>query len=211
MSSGETRAAVAMLATLVPAYPRDRNDRCATVSTRSRERAAAARLFETSYRRLLTEAAVGSMLIFITYNCIESGGDMGADDMLTRLERATNAHDLEALVDCFAVDYRNETPAHPARSFVGRDQVRANWGQIFEGVPDLQARVVASVVDDATVWSEWEMWGTRRDGNAHAMRGVVVFRVVDSRASSGRFYVEPVDRSAGDVNEAIRSAVGTER
>ena len=41
-----------------------------------------------------------------------------------RLHAAVNRHDLDAMVGCFAVDFVNETPAHPARSFRGRDQVR---------------------------------------------------------------------------------------
>jgi ketosteroid isomerase-like protein len=43
---------------------------------------------------------------------------------IERLVLATNRHDLDALAACFAADYENETPAHPARSFRGRDQVR---------------------------------------------------------------------------------------
>jgi hypothetical protein len=35
--------------------------------------------------------------------------------MLGILERATNEHDLDALVDCFADDYLNETPAGTRR------------------------------------------------------------------------------------------------
>jgi limonene-1,2-epoxide hydrolase len=128
--------------------------------------------------------------------------------MLRALEQATNAHDLEALVDCFAPAYRNETPAHPARSFRGREQVRTNWRQIFAGVPDLRARVVHSAVTGATVWSEWEMSGTRRDGAEHLMRGVVIFEVADGRATAARFYLEPVDRSSSDVNAAVQASVG---
>ncbi len=74
-------------------------------------------------------------------------GDGSPSAMLDRLARATNAHDLDALVDCFAADYRNETPAHPSRSFTGRDQVRSNWTQIFTAVPDLRATVLRSAVD----------------------------------------------------------------
>ena len=128
--------------------------------------------------------------------------------MLRTLERATNAHDLEALADCFAEDYVNETPVHPARGFRGREQVRANWRQIFAAVPDLQARVLRSTVDGATVWSEWDMSGTRRDGAPHLMRGVVVFEVADDRAASARFYLEPVDPSPMDIDAAVRAAVG---
>lgn len=128
--------------------------------------------------------------------------------MLHRLVQATNDHDLEALVDCFAVDFVNETPAHPARGFRGREQVRTNWSQIFAGVPDLGATVGRSAVDGSTVWSEWEMSGTRRDGAAHLMRGVVIFDVEDGRATAARFYLEPVDHGAGDVNAAVQAAVG---
>jgi ketosteroid isomerase-like protein len=134
---------------------------------------------------------------------------MDATTMLRNLQRATNERDLAALVDCFADDYRNETPVHPARSFRGREQVRANWRQIFAGVPDLRAQVLRSTVDGGSVWSEWEMSGTRRDGAAHLMRGVVIFEVEDRRATSARFYLEPVDRSDTDVNAAVRADVGT--
>ena len=134
---------------------------------------------------------------------------MGADDMLWRLVRATDEHDLEALVDCFAADYVNETPAHPARGFTGREQVRRNWSQIFTGVPDLRARVLRHVAEGDAVWSEWEMWGTRRDGAPHLMRGVIIFEVHDDRATAARFYLEPVDQAPTDVNDAVRAAVGT--
>ena len=43
-----------------------------------------------------------------------------------RLVQAMNAHDLEAHVACFRDDYRSEQPAHPARTFTGREQVRQN-------------------------------------------------------------------------------------
>ena len=53
-----------------------------------------------------------------------NAADMTTSPMATidRLVRATNDHDLERLVDCFEPGYRNETPAHPARGFTGRDQ-----------------------------------------------------------------------------------------
>ena len=127
--------------------------------------------------------------------------------MVDRLVLATNRHELDALVDCFAEDYRNETPAHPERGFVGRDQVRRNWEQIFARVPDVEARVLRQVSDGDTVWSEWEMRGTRRDGSPHLMRGVILFGVTQGRASWARFYLEPVQEAGGDVNEAVRRAV----
>jgi ketosteroid isomerase-like protein len=130
-----------------------------------------------------------------------------ARDMVNRLVDATNAHDIEALVGCFGEDYANETPLHPARSFRGRDQVRRNWEQIFAFVPDLHVEVVRLVADDVTAWSEWEMRGTRRDGTAHQMRGVIVWGVRDGLAQWARFYLEPVDEGAGTVDDAVRAQV----
>ena len=130
----------------------------------------------------------------------------GPEALVKRLCRAVNEHDLEALTDCFALDYRNETPAHPARGFQGRSQVRRNWEQIFAAVPDITAEV-RLIADHQTVWSEWEMRGTRQDGSPHLMRGVVIFGVDRGEATWARFYLEPVQEGGGDVDETIRRAV----
>jgi hypothetical protein len=124
-----------------------------------------------------------------------------------RLERATNEHDLEALVACFTADYRNETPAHPERGFTGREQVRKNWTQIFAAIPDVTSEVLRYVVDGDVVWTEWEHRGTRCDGSPHIMRGVVIFGVVDGLAAWARFYLEPVQQAAGTVDDAVNRQV----
>jgi ketosteroid isomerase-like protein len=128
-----------------------------------------------------------------------------AATMVERLLAATNARDLDALVDCFGPGYVNETPLHPARGFTGPEQVRRNWQQIFSFVPDLRATVTRQVVDEDQAWTEWEMSGTRPDGSPHLMRGVIIFTVADGRASAARFYLEPVDLGSGDVNAAVQS------
>ncbi len=124
-------------------------------------------------------------------------------EVLDRLVTATNGHDLDALVGCFAADYVNQTPAHPPRGFRGRDQVRRNWTAIFAGVPDLTARVINTAVDGNQVWTEWEMGGTRQNGKPHAMVGVVIFGVEDEHIVSARFYLEPVESTSGDVDAAV--------
>ncbi|MCU1367753.1 MAG: hypothetical protein JWN39_3392 [Ilumatobacteraceae bacterium] len=128
--------------------------------------------------------------------------------MVERLRDATNAHDLDALVDCFAESYRNETPAHPGRGFTGREQVRSNWQQIFAAVPDLTATVQHTVTNCEEIWSEWEMRGTRPDGSPHLMRGVIIFGVGEGRASWARFYLEPVDVGQEGASAAVRHIVG---
>jgi ketosteroid isomerase-like protein len=130
-----------------------------------------------------------------------------AEDFLDRLQAATHAHDVDAVVDCFTSDYENVAPAHPARSFTGRDQVRKNWDEIFAFVPDITVRVLAQVGDDREVWSEWEMSGTRRDGSPHLLRGVIVFSLRNGRASAARFFLEPVDADPVTIDEAVARQV----
>jgi ketosteroid isomerase-like protein len=130
--------------------------------------------------------------------------------MLQRLQAATNDHDLDGIVACFGRDYRNETPAHPARGFTGAAQVRRNWEQILGAVPDLTAEVLRWTVDGDMVWSEWEQRGTRRDGSALLMRGVILFGVEDGVASWARFYLEPVDPDTADVDATVRNQTTNE-
>ena len=128
--------------------------------------------------------------------------------LLERLVTAASGHDLDAMVVCFAPDYRNETPAHPAQGFTGRDQVRRNWEQIFAVMPDLTATVLRSACDGEVVWSEWQMTGTRPDGIAMQMAGVVIFGVRGEQFAWARFYLEPVQAGGPDVDETVRQRVG---
>jgi ketosteroid isomerase-like protein len=136
---------------------------------------------------------------------LDSGGPAA---MVERLCRATNARDLDALVACFADDYRNETPVHPERGFTGREQVRKNWQEIFSVIRDVHAEVLRVAVDGDTVWSEWEHRGTRPDGWPHVMRGVVIFGVTGGVATWARFYLEPLQEEGGDVDTFRRRQVG---
>ena len=127
----------------------------------------------------------------------------------SRIVEAIGTHDLDRLVACFAVDVQSETPAHPARGFVGRDQVRRNWAQIFGAVPDIEAVVVRAAVDGSIEWTELEFHGHRRDGTPHRMRGVTVNTITDGLVTAVRFYLEPVDDAALDADAAVARIVGT--
>jgi len=129
--------------------------------------------------------------------------------VVERLLEAVNAHDLDAMVGLFADDFVNETPAHPQRAFRGNQQVRRNWAQIFAGVPDLRARVPRLAVDGDTVWTEWDISGTRGDGAAFLMRGVSIFGVTEGRLAWVRFYLEPVEETSGNVDAHTVRVVGT--
>ena len=112
---------------------------------------------------------------------------------IDRLTAATNAHDVDGIVACFADDYELTSPNHPSRSFRGTAQVRRNWEGFFAGVPDLSTRVVRSACDGETIFTEWEMTGTRRDGVKHHLTGVFVFGVREEKIRWGRMFLEPVD------------------
>lgn len=130
--------------------------------------------------------------------------------VVQRLRLATNAHHIDAIVGCFALNYRNETPAHPARNFVGNEQVRRNWTQILAAIPDVSTEIVASSASGNIVWTEWEHRGTRQDGSAHLLRGVIIFEIADGLIASARFFLEPVEETGGGVDAAVRRQVSAE-
>lgn len=129
-------------------------------------------------------------------------------EVIGRLFDRTNAHDLEGLVACFAPDYTLTNPAHPARDFVGTEQVKRNWTGLFAGVPDLVASVRGIVGDGNQVWVELAMDGTRRDGVPVHMAGVQIFTIGDGLVQGCRFYLEPVEPDGVDADGAVREAVG---
>ena len=129
--------------------------------------------------------------------------------VIERLRRATSDHDLDGIVACFSEGYSNEWPVHPARAFVGREQVRMNWSRILSAVPDVIASVPHTAVSGDAIWSEWEMRGTRVDGAPHLLRGVLIFGVHDDLISWGRFYLEPVDTNDDeDINASVGRHLG---
>jgi ketosteroid isomerase-like protein len=134
-------------------------------------------------------------------------------DVLESLIAATNRRDLDGLVDQFAEDVRSDTPAHPARSFVGRDQVRRNWQQILGAIGDLEATIATSASGPGptpgseTVWAEIAFDGHRPDGASWRMRGVTINEVIDGRIAALHFYLEPVDDASIDADAAIRRAL----
>jgi SnoaL-like domain len=76
-------------------------------------------------------------------------------EVLERLRDAQNSHDLDAFVACFDPQYRSEQPVHPDRAFVGSEQARKNWAEVFAGVPDFQAELLRLASQGDTEWAEW--------------------------------------------------------
>jgi ketosteroid isomerase-like protein len=138
------------------------------------------------------------------------GADVQADpnEVLERLHRAMNEHDLDAFLACIHPDYRSEQPAHPNRGFGGREQVRENWAELFAGVPDFHAELLGAVAEGQIVWSEWRWFGTRADGSRLDVRGVTLFGVEDGRIASGRLYMEEVEEAGEDIEKTVRRLSG---
>jgi hypothetical protein len=129
-------------------------------------------------------------------------------EVINRLVSALNAHDLDASAALFHADYRSSQPAHPGRTFTGREQMRANWAAMFAGIPDFRAEVLRSVNDGQTAWSEWHWSGTRTDGLAFEMRGVTLFEIADHVIVAGRLYLEDVERDLIGIDEVVETLSG---
>ena len=121
-----------------------------------------------------------------------------------RLMEAQNSHDAEAMAALFAEDYLSAQPAHPNRGFGGAAQVLANWTSVFAGIPDFRSELVAASVDGNTEWGEWVWRGHHTDGSLFEMRGVTILVIRDGLVAEGRLYMEPVEVSGGDIDEAVR-------
>lgn len=141
----------------------------------------------------------------------------GARGVVESLIEAANRHDLDGIVASFSDDVVSETPAHPARSFHGSGQIRANWSQILGAVKDFRAVIVSAttgpsrVVGGTEVWAELAFDGTKPDGTPLRLRGVTVNDVVAGRIASLRFYLEPVDSEGLSPDVAVRAALGVGR
>jgi ketosteroid isomerase-like protein len=127
-----------------------------------------------------------------------------------RLAQAMNAHHLEAQLACFDDNYRSEQPAHPARTFTGRDQVRQNWSKLFESIPDFQAEILRVAVVGNEEWAEWIWQGTKEDGTPLEERGVSIFGIRDGRIAWAHLYLEETEREGAGITDTVRRMTGRE-
>lgn len=125
-------------------------------------------------------------------------------DVIDHLAEALNKHDADAMVECFADDYRSEQPAHPARGFGGRDQVAENWAVYFSEIPDVRMDILSRAQSGDAEWIEVHIHGTRRDGSAFDLRGVIINEIAHDRIARARFYIEPLEEDGGDIRETVR-------
>jgi len=113
-----------------------------------------------------------------------------------RMIQAANRHDLEAMVDCFAPDFRSEQPFNPERNFTGQAGVRKNWSFFFSTMPDFQAEVLSEAVEGDTVWAELHFHGTQVDGKKQVTRGVTISGIRGNQIAWAKLYIATL---TGDV------------
>lgn len=123
-------------------------------------------------------------------------------DVAARWIRAMTEHNLDGATACFHPNYRDEAPARRGEIVNGRDQVRRNFERLFRDVPNLRAELLATAGSGDTVWMEWRMSGSRRDGSQLEFAGVNIFELEGDQFVRGRIYTELV-RDAGGVDAQL--------
>jgi hypothetical protein len=123
--------------------------------------------------------------------------------VMDRLVDAMNRHDIDDFVACFHDDYESYQPLRPSEAFKGSDQVRKNWSRIFESIPDVRGEILRSASSGDTAWIELSVTGTRPDGNALDMRGVIINEIAADRIASARLYLEQIFEEVGDIDQGV--------
>mmetsp|Transcript_38907 Transcript_38907/g.95147 ORF Transcript_38907/g.95147 Transcript_38907/m.95147 type:complete len:142 (-) Transcript_38907:30-455(-) len=136
--------------------------------------------------------------------------------VVDRFLRAQNAHDLDALVSCFAENYSSQQPTHPKRAFTGSARVRENWSRIFARYAAFEAVALRRDVgqgegEGQTVVAmevEWKGWvEAEKVGRPGLwMRGVVYVGVEGEEIVWGRLYVADVEEE-GTIEEMVGAMV----
>jgi limonene-1,2-epoxide hydrolase len=116
-------------------------------------------------------------------------------DIFESMIEAANRHDLEAMVACFAPEYRGELPFTPERNCTDQAGVRTNWGSFFSAMPDFHVEILREAVEGETVWAEVFFQGTQTDGGKRLMRGVNIMGRQSSKIAWGRLYQQTVQES----------------
>ena|SRR5215469_1260815 len=113
-----------------------------------------------------------------------------AQVVFERMIQAANRHDLDAMVACFAPDYRSEQPFYPERNFTGQAGVRKNWSFFFSTMPDFRVDIRSFAVEGDTMWAELHFHGTQSDGKKQVTRGVTISGIQGEQIAWARLYIQ---------------------
>lgn len=125
-------------------------------------------------------------------------------EVIHRLLKAGNEHNLPGLIACMAANYQSGPPAHPDRAFQGREHVEKNWSAMFEEIPDFRMELLDLAFNGDRVWIECKWSGTLKDQTPFHWRGVTIFTVEGNEITAGRLYMEPVQESGPGIDETMK-------
>jgi ketosteroid isomerase-like protein len=122
-------------------------------------------------------------------------------DAADRFFAACGNRDFDELNHVLHADFEMIVPQKPARGFKGRAQEIANLTYLFDTHPDLSIAVLRKAVNGNEIWTEMSARGTGLE-----MAAIIIWEVdaATDTIIGGRYYSEPVDRNAPDINEFLR-------
>jgi hypothetical protein len=123
-------------------------------------------------------------------------------DPADRFYDAINRKDMKALAAVVHPEFEMIVPQKPARGFVGKKQEVDNIAYLCESHPDLKMTVLRKVVSGNEIWAESHLTAPNLE-----MMAVVIWTVdpATQTLKSGRYYSEPVQRDAADINSFMDS------
>jgi ketosteroid isomerase-like protein len=81
---------------------------------------------------------------------------------------------------------------------------------MLDAVPDFHAEVLRTAVEGDVVFQEVHWTGTKADGTALDVRGVVIMGLRDGRLAWGRLYVDDVETESPEIDAVVRRMAGTD-
>jgi ketosteroid isomerase-like protein len=123
-------------------------------------------------------------------------------DVVDRFYDAMNRKDMVAFAATIHPDFEMIVPQKPARGFKGKAQEVNNIAALCENHKDLVMTVLRKVRDGNEVWTEAYLKASNLE-----MAAVTIW-TIDPKTDtliSGRYYSEPVQRDAPDINTFMKS------
>jgi ketosteroid isomerase-like protein len=105
-------------------------------------------------------------------------------EVLQEFLDAFNAHDVDAIMSCFADDCVMEMPRGPGpggRRLVGKEQVREGVQSRFDGLPDVSYEDGGHWICGNHAVSKWTLRGTQPDGVRVEVRGCDLLELADGK------------------------------
>jgi len=122
---------------------------------------------------------------------MSNAGTTPTVEMLQAFAEAWNRHDTDALMSFMSDDCVFEASAGPKASgtrYVGREEVRAGYSDVFAAFPDAQWSGARHFVQGNRGVSEWTFTGTRMDGTRVEVNGCDLFTFRDGKIALKNSY-----------------------